>query len=108
MICALKFCFKKSFSEEFLLWCSELKIWHCHSCGVGHSCSSVQSLARQLLYAIAVAEKGKKKRKKLFPVLRSRRHSPTFSPVKDLVCDTVAYSTLLATAHSIQRTCKLK
>ena len=26
--------------EDFLLWCIGLRIWHCCSCRVGHSCGS--------------------------------------------------------------------
>ena len=26
--------------QEVLLWCSELRIWHCHCSGSGHCCAS--------------------------------------------------------------------
>ena len=32
---------KKKLSKlEFPLWCIRLRIWHCHSCGIGHSCGN--------------------------------------------------------------------
>ena len=44
--------------------CSGLKIQHCHSCVVGHSCSLDSLLARELPYALSVAIKKKRKKEK--------------------------------------------
>ena len=38
-------------------WHSGLRIWHCHSCGVGPAVARIQSLAWELPYATDAAKK---------------------------------------------------
>ena len=45
--------------------CSGLRTQRCRSCGVGHK-ARILSLAQKLPYAVSVAEKGEKKRTKIY------------------------------------------
>ena len=45
-------------------WRSELRIWHCGSCGIGCRCGLDPILAQELPYAVGVATKVKQKKKK--------------------------------------------
>ena len=47
-----------------LLWCSRLRIWHCHCCDLGH-CFGVSSImAQKFPYSLGAAKKKKKNSQK--------------------------------------------
>ena len=43
-------------------WLSELGIYNCHCSGSGYRCGTGSILGQELLYAIGIAQKRKKKR----------------------------------------------
>ena len=54
----LKLLILKCIDEALPLWCSGLRIWCCHSCGVGDSRGSDSIPGPELQYATGVAKKG--------------------------------------------------
>ena len=50
-------------SQGVLLWCSRLRIQHCHYNGPGHCCCAGSNLGQEFPHATS-AEKKKKKKKK--------------------------------------------
>ena len=50
---------------KYPLWLSGLRIWHCHGCGVGHSCGLDSVPGLGISYALGVTEEEKEKKRKI-------------------------------------------